>query len=164
MRKKYCIAKSLLVVSICVLLLTLVGCKKGFIKSGKYSGVDNTSYYLTVNGEFITIDNPYFGEDINEFYQFVVYINKVSEIESHGVILTDEEKEELKKDLPDFNPDEYIGKTYKLDFMNRETYVKGDVYDIMLWDNDMPIEVLSGEFDPQTGILTIGGAEYKLSK
>ena len=48
--------------------------------------------------------------------------------------------------------------------MNRETYVKGDVYDIMLWDNDMPIEVLSGEFDPQTGILTIGGAEYKLSK
>jgi len=158
------ITKSLVIVFISAVLFLCVGCKNGFLKSGKYISVDNSDYYLTINGETITLNNPRLNEDFYEFHQLLNYARKVSEIESKGIILTDEEKEELKKDLPDFNPDEYIGKTYKLEFMNKETYVKGDVYDIMLWDNDTPVEIFSGEFDPDTGILTIGGAEYKLSK
>ncbi len=158
------ITKSLVIVFVSAVLFLCVGCKNEFLKSGKYISVDNSDNYLTINGETITLNNPRLNEDVYKFHQLISYARKVSEIESKGIILTDEEKEELKKDLPDFNPDEYIGKTYKLEFMNKETYVKGDVYDIMLWDNETPIEIFSGEFDPDTGILTIGGAEYKLSK
>ena len=158
------ITKSLVIVFVSAVLFLCVGCKNGFLNSGKYISIDNSDYYLTINGENITLNNPRLNEDVYKFYKLISYARKVSEIESKGIILTDEEKEELQKDLPDFNPDLYIGKTYKLEFMNKETYVKGDVYDIMLWDNDTPVEIFSGEFDPDTGILTIGGAEYKLSK
>ena len=158
------IIKSLVIVFVSAIVFFCVGCRSGFLKSGKYISVDNSEYYVTINGENITLNNPCLNEHVYEFHQRISYTRKVSEIESKGIILTDEEKEQLQKDLPDFNPDVYIGKTYKLEFMNKETYVKGDIYDIMLWDNDTPVEIFSGEFNPDTGILTIGGAEYKPGK
>lgn len=148
----------------CVVLVSCVGCKRGFLSNGTYYGVDDSSYYITVKDETITLNNPYFGDDTNEDYHLIVYIHRVQEKEAQGIILTDEEKAELKKDLPDFNPNDYLGKSYRLEFMNKETYVKGENYDIMLWDNDTPVEILSGEYNPKTGILNIGGTDYICKK
>lgn len=152
---------SILIISL--ILLSCTGCKNEFIKSGSYVGVDNSDCYITVKGDTVTFDKPYFGDDSNEMYHLITYIHKLQNAEP-GIILTDEEKEALKEDLPDFNPNDYIGKTYTLEFMNKETYVKGEVYDIMLWDNDTPVEILSGEYNPETGILTLCGADYSLKK
>ena len=149
----------------CLVILACTACDKNFIKNGTYVGADNEEYYITIKDETVTFDNPVFDEETRAFYQLDAYMKRISEAQkaNPGIILTDEEKEELKKDLPEFDPNEYIGKTYTLEWMNEETYVKGDVYDLMPWENDEPIEVLSGEYDPETGILYLGG-KYILKK
>lgn len=154
----------LILVALCAVLFSCVGCDRGFLSNGTYYGVDDSSFYITIKGETITLNNPYFGDDTNADYQLIEYIHRIQEKEAQGIILTDEEKAELKKDLPDFNPNDYVGKSYRLEFMNKETYVKGENYDIMLWDNDTPVEILSGEYNPNTGILNIGGADYICKK
>ena len=160
MIKKFCV-----IIISCLILITCVSCKSNFIKNGTYVGVDNEEYYITVKDETVTFDNPYFDEETREFYKTYAYMLRISDAQeaNPGIILTDEEKEELKKDLPEFDPNEYIGKTYTLTFMNEESYVKGDVYDLMTWECDTPLSVLSGEFDPETGILYLG-SEYILKK
>ena len=159
--------KKLVYITVLFLItLTLVSCKGNFIKNGTYVCVANDEYYITVRDEKVSFDRPFFGEDANDFYHLYIYMTRLSELQeaNPGIILTDEEKEALKKDLPDFNPEEYIGKTYKLEFMNEQSYVKGDVYDLMTWEDDQTVEVLSGEYDPETGILTLGGTSYILKK
>lgn len=152
------------ILPICFIVLLCSGCNKNFIKNGTYVGVDVDDCYITIKDEMVTLDRPYFADDTNEYYQLFVYMDRYMDLSENGYIPTPEDEENLKKDLPDFNPNDYIGKTYRLDFMNEETYVKGEVYDIMLWDNDVPVEILSGEYDPETGILNIGGTDYKLGK
>ena len=147
------------------LMLMCVACDKNFIKNGTYVGVDNEEYYITVKDGTVTFDNPFFDEETKEFYRSYTYMLRIGDAQeaNPGIILTDEEKEELKKDLPEFDPNEYIGKTYTLEWMNEETYVKGDVYDLMPWQGDEYFSVLSGEYNPETGILYVGG-EYILKK
>ena len=149
----------------CLFILACTACDKNFIKNGTYVGVDNEEYYITVKDGTVTFDNPFFDEETRAYYQLDAYMKRISEAQkaNPGIILTDEEKEELKKDLPEFDPNEYIGKTYTLDWMNEETYVKGDVYDLMTWEGEEDISVLSGEYNPETGILYVGG-EYILKK
>lgn len=156
--------KFFIAVVLCIVLVSCVGCKRGFLSDGTYYGVSDSSYYITIKGETITLNSPCFGDNTNEDYHLIVYIHRVQAKEAQGIILTDEEKAELKKDLPDFNPNDYFGKTYRLEFLNKETYVKGENYDIMLWDNNTPVEILSGEYDPKTGILNIGGTDYICKK
>ncbi len=154
------------VLIICLVIITCTSCNKSknIFKNGTYVSVEDSDKYVTIKDNMITLDNPKFGDDINETYHTIVYFHRYMDYCDQGLIPTQEDEDALKKDIPDFNPDDYIGKTYTLDFMNEETYVKGDVCDIMLWYNDEPIEILSGELNLETGILTIGGADYKLEK
>lgn len=145
------------------LMLMCVACDKNFIKNGTYVSVDNEEYYITIKDETVTLDNPVFNEDLNEWYHTLVYLQRQGEMDP-GIILTDEEMENLKKDIPDIIPSDYIGKVYKLDWMNEETYVQGEAYDIMSWEEDEPIELFSGEYYPETDILNLGGTEYILKK
>lgn len=158
------ITKALTIFFVLFLIVSFSGCRSDVLRNGSYFEVNNKGSYITVKGETITLNQPSFGDDSNEMYHFIIYLERVQNAEAKGIILTDEEKEELKKDLPDFNPSDYIGKTYRFEIMNKETYVKGENYDIMLWDNDKPVEILSGEYNPSTRILTIGGSEYSLKK
>lgn len=160
------IKRVITVILSCFVILACTACDKNFLKNGTYVGVDNEEYYITIKDETVTFDNPYFDEETREFYKSYAYMLRISDAQeaNPGIILTDDEKEELKKDLPEFDPNEYIGKTYTLTFMNEETYVKGDVYDLMPWQGDEHFSVLSGEYDPDTGILTLGGTEYILKK
>jgi len=159
------VKKTIIVILSCFVILAFTACDKNFIKNGTYVSVDNEEYYITVKDGTVTFDNPYFDEETREFYKTYTYMLRIGDAQeaNPGIILTNEEKEELKKDLPEFDPNEYIGKTYTLDWMNEETYVKGDVYDLMPWQGDEHFSVLSGEYDPETGILYLGG-EYILKK
>ena len=158
--------KTIIIVLFCFVILVSTACDKNFIKNGTYVGVDNEEYYITIKDETVTFDNPYFDEETREFYKMYVHTLRITEAHeaNPGIILTDEDIEKLKEDLPEFDPNEYIGKTYTLTWMNEETYVKGDVYDLMPWQGDEPFSVISGEYNPETGILTLGGTEYILKK